>query len=142
MGDQVIREVVIGALLAVLFGGVWVLHLRRGIDTANGDEGPVRPNMRVMNSYAGVVGFIYLLQVVVTFGAAVYLLLALIAPGFFGSVGSSRSGTLAILLDLVFIMVASGVVLMIHANLGPSVFPPRPGPQAVAPTPVPVPPAA
>ncbi|HWD55793.1 MAG TPA: hypothetical protein VG346_11760 [Acidimicrobiales bacterium] len=147
MGDQVAREVVIGALLAALFGGVWVVHLRRGIQTANGDEGTVRPNTRVMNSYAGVVGFIYLLQLVVTFGAAVYLLLALIAPGVFGSVGSSRSGTLAILLDLVYIMVASAVVLMIHANLGPSVFPPRPGAQAVAPgtapapTPAPVPPA-
>jgi hypothetical protein len=135
MGNQVAREVVIGGLLAALFGIVWVVHFRRGIETANGDEGPVRPNTRVMNSYAGVVGFIYLLQVIVTFGAAVYLLLALIAPGVFGSVGSSRSGTLAILLDLVYIMVASSVVLVIHANLGPSVFPPRPGPQAVVPAP-------
>jgi hypothetical protein len=144
MGDQVAREVVVGALLAALFGGVWVVHLRRGIQTANGDEGPVRPNTRVMNSYAGVVGFIYLLQLIVTFGAAVYLLLALIAPGVFGSVGSSRSGTLAILLDLVYIMVASAVVLMIHANLGPSVFPPRPGPQLAAPSPgvAPAPPVA
>ncbi len=150
MGNAVTREVVIGALLTVLFGGVWVLHLRRGIDTANGDQGPVRPNARVMNSYAGVVGFIYLLQVIVSFGVAVYLLLALIAPGVFGSVGSSRSGTLAILLDLVYIMVASAVVLMIHSNLGPSVFPPRPGAQVgasapapgAAPAPTPVPPAA
>jgi hypothetical protein len=140
MGNQVAREVVIGALLAALFGAVWVVHLRRGIQTANGDEGPVRPNTRVMNSYAGVVGFIYLLQLVVSFGAAVYLLLALIAPAVFGSVGSSRSGTLAILIDLVYIMVASAVVLMIHANLGPSVFPPRPGPQVVVPAPVAAPP--
>jgi hypothetical protein len=150
MGDQVTREVVIGGLLTVLFGGVWVVHLRRGIDTANGDEGPVRPNVRVMNSYAGVVGFIYLLQVIVSFGVAVYLLLALIAPGVFGSVGSSRSGTLSILLDLVYIMVASAVVLLIHSNLGPTVFPPRPGPHlgasapapAPAPAPTPAPPAA
>ena len=129
MGNQVAREVVIGALFVVLAGGVWVVHLRRGIDTANGDEGPCAPNVRVMNSYAGVVGFIYLLQVIVTFGVAIYLLLALIAPGVFGSLGSSRSGTLALLLDVVYVMVASGVILMIHANLGPSVFPPRPGPQ-------------
>jgi len=142
MGNQVAREVVIGALLAALFGAVWVVHLRRGIQTANGDEGPVRPNTRVMNSYAGVVGFIYLLQLVVSFGAAVYLLLALIAPAVFGSVGSSRSGTLAILIDLVYIMVASAVVLMIHANLGPSVFPPRPGPQVVVQAPVAAPPVA
>ena len=153
MGNQVAREVVIGGLFVVLAGGVWVVHFRRGIDTAKGDEGPARPNVRVMNSYAGVVGFIYLLQVIVTFGVAIYLLLSLIAPGVFGSLGSSRSGTLAVLLDVVYVMVASGVILMIHANLGPSVFPPRPGPQLAAapgpapatvspPAPAPAPPAA
>lgn len=126
MGNGVAREVVIGALFVVIAGSVWVLHLRRGIDTAAGDVGPVQPNTRVMNSYAGVVGFVYLLELIFSFGIAVYLVLALIAPGIFGSVGSSRSGTLALLLDLVYIMVASAIVLMIHANLGPSVFPPRP----------------
>jgi hypothetical protein len=126
MGNAVTREVVIGALFVVIAGSVWVLHLRRGIDTAAGDSGTVRPNTRVMNSYAGVVAFIYLLELIVSFGIAIYLLLALIAPGVFGSVGSSRSGTLALLLDLVYIMVASAIILMIHANLGPSVFPPRP----------------
>jgi hypothetical protein len=125
MGNGVAREVVIGALFVVIAGSVWVLHLRRGIDTAAGDAGAVQPNTRVMNSYAGVVGFVYLLQLIFSFGIAVYLVLALIAPGIFGSVGSSRSGTLALLLDLVYIMVASAIVLMIHANLGPSVFPPR-----------------
>jgi hypothetical protein len=126
MGNGVAREVVIGALFVVIAGSVWVLHLRRGIDTAAGDSGPVQPNTRVMNSYAGVVAFVYLLELIFSFGIAVYLVLALIAPGIFGSVGSSRSGTLALLLDLVYIMVASAIVLMIHANLGPSVFPPRP----------------
>jgi hypothetical protein len=126
MGNGVAREVVIGGLFVVIAGSVWVLHLRRGIDTAAGDAGPVQPNTRVMNSYAGVVGFVYLLELIFSFGIAVYLVLALIAPGIFGSVGSSRSGTLALLLDLVYIMVASAIVLMIHANLGPSVFPPRP----------------
>jgi hypothetical protein len=134
LGNTVTREVVIGALFVVLAGGVWATHLRRGIGAANGDEGLVRPNLRVMNSYAGVVGFIYLLQLIVTFGVAVYLLLALIAPGVFGSIGSSRSGTLSLLVDVVYVMVASAVILMIHANLGPSVFPPRAGPQLVAPT--------
>jgi hypothetical protein len=126
MGNGVAREVVIGALFVVIAGSVFVLHLRRGIDTAAGDAGPVQPNTRVMNSYAGVVAFVYLLELIFSFGIAVYLLLALIAPGIFGSLGSSRSGTLALLLDLVYIMVASAIVLMIHANLGPSVFPPRP----------------
>ena len=131
MGNAVAREVVIGGLFVVIAGSVWVLHLRRGIQTAAGDSGPVQPNTRVMNSYAGVVAFIYLLELIFSFGMAVYLLFALIAPGVFGSLGSSRSGTLAVLLDLTYIMVASAIVLMIHANLGPSVFPPRPGAQPV-----------
>jgi hypothetical protein len=139
MGNAVARKVVIGGLFVVLAGSMWALHLRRGVDTAQGDQGPVRPNVRVMNSYAGVVGFIYLLELIVSFGVAIYLLLALIAPGIFGSIGSSRSGTLALLLDLVYVMVASGVILMIHSNLGPSVFPPRSAPQPVASTPAPPP---
>lgn len=146
LGNSVTREVVIGGLFVVIAGSVWATHFRRGVDTANGDEGTVRPNARVMNSYAGVVGFVYLLQLIFAFGAAVYLFLALIAPGIFGSIGSSRSGTLAVLIDIVYIMLASGVILMIHANLGPSVFPPRPGPQLVASAPAsgpaPQPPAA
>jgi len=126
MGNGVAREVVIGALFVVIAGSVWVLHLRRGIEAAGGDAGPVQPNTRVMNSYAGVVAFVFLLELVFSFGIGVYLVLALIAPGVFGSIGSSRSGTLSLLLDLVYIMVASAIILMIHANLGPSVFPSRP----------------
>jgi hypothetical protein len=141
MGNAVAREVVIGGLFVVIAGSVWVLHLRRGIETASGDVGPAQPNRRVMNSYAGVVAFVYLLELVFSFGIAVYLLLALIAPGIFGSVGASRSGTLAMLLDLVYIMLASAIVLMIHANLGPSVFPPR-GAQPVGAASAPATPAA
>jgi hypothetical protein len=133
MTNAVAREVVVGALFLLIAGSVWLLHLRRGIDVAKGDSGPVQPNTRVMNSYAGVVAFIYLLQLILSFGIAVYLLLALIAPGVFGSLGSSRSGTLALLLDLVYIMVASAAVLLIHADLGPSVYPPRSGPRVTAP---------
>ena len=142
MGNAVAREVLIGGLFVVIAGSVWVLHLRRGIDTAGGDAGPAQPNTRVMNSYAGIVAFVYLLELILSFGIAVYLLFALIAPGVFGSLGSSRSGTLALLLDLTYIMVASAIVLMIHANLGPSVFPPRPRAEPMGATSAPAAPAA
>ena len=123
--NTVAREVVIGILFVVIAGGAWVAHVTRGIAVARGEDA-VGPNARVMKSYAGVVGFIYFLQVISAFGISIYLLLSLIAPGVFGSIGSSRSGTLSLLLDLVYIMVASAIILMIHANLGPSVFPSRP----------------
>jgi hypothetical protein len=118
--NSISRSVVIGGLLVVLFGAVLLLHLGRGIEVARGDGTVTGPNLRVMQSYAGVVGFIYLLQLIISLAVAIYLLFALVAPGVFGSLGSSRSGTLAMLLDLLYVMLASGYILMAHASLGPT----------------------
>ena len=118
--NSVAREVVIGGLFVVLFGAALVLHLGRGVETARGDGSVTGPNMRVMQSYAGVVGFIYFLQVILSLGVAVYLVFALIAPGVFGSIGSDRSGTLALLLDLVYVMLVSAYIVMAHSSMGPS----------------------
>jgi hypothetical protein len=125
LNNTVAREVVIGALFVVIAGGAWVGHVTRGIGVARGEDG-VGPNARVMKSYAGVVGFIYFLQVIFAFGISIYLLLSLIAPGVFGSIGSSRSSTLAALLDALWIMFISGVAVAFHSSLGPSALPPRP----------------
>jgi hypothetical protein len=123
--NSIARSVVIGGLLVVLFGVVLLLHLGRGIEVARGDGGVTGPNLRCMQSYAGVVSFIYLLQLIVALGVTVYLVFALIAPGVFGSIGSSRSGTLALLLDLVYVMLASGYILLAHSSLGPTAVPTR-----------------
>ena len=48
-----------------------------------------------------------------------------------GSFGSSRSGTLAILLDLVYVMLASGYILLAHSSLGPTAVPTRRAPTEV-----------
>ena len=138
--NVVAREVVIGALFVVIAGGAWIGHVTRGIAVAR-DEDTIGPNARVMKSYAGVVGFIYFLQVIFAFGISVYLLLSLIAPGVFGSIGSSRSGTLAALLDALWIMFVSGVTVAIHSSLGPSALPPRPA-RPAQPAPTAGPPAA
>jgi hypothetical protein len=118
--NSIARSIVIGGILVVLFGSVLLLHLGRGIEVARGDGEVTGPNLRVMQSYAGVVSFIYLLQLITSLGVAVYLVFALIAPGVFGSLGSSRSGTLAMLLDLLYVMLVSGYILMAHAALGPT----------------------
>jgi hypothetical protein len=133
--NSIARSVVIGGLLVVLFGAMLLLHLGRGIEIARGDGALTGPNLRVMQSYAGVVGFIYLLQLITSLALSIYLLFALIAPGVFGSFGSSRSGTLAMLLDLVYVMLASAYVLMAHSSLGPSAFPGRRPPAEVPTTP-------
>ena len=114
------REIVIGALLAVLAGTTLLLHLGRGIETARGDGAVTGPNLRVMHSYAGVVGFIYFLQFILALGVTVYLVFALIAPGVFGHVGTTRGGILAMLLDLVYVMLASAYIVVAHSSLGPS----------------------
>ena len=75
-----------------------------------------------MHSYAAVVGFVYFLQMIVSLGVAVYLLFALVAPGVFGSIGSSRSGTLALLLDMAYVLVVSAYVVVAHSAIGPSVL--------------------
>jgi hypothetical protein len=121
MTNTVAREIVIGVLLLVLAGGTWAIHVLRGVETGKGD-GPSGPNRRVMQSYGAVVGFVYFLQALFALGFGVYLVIALIAPGVFGSIDSSRSGTLAALLELVYVIVASGAVVLWHANLGPSVL--------------------
>ena len=110
----------IGGLFVVLAGGTLLLHLGRGIETARGDGAVTGPNLRVMQSYAAVVSFIYFLQLIVALAVAIYLVFALIAPGVFGSIGSSRSGTLAILFDLVYVMLASGFIVAAHSSIGPS----------------------
>ena len=119
------RQVVIGALIVVLAGATLLLHLGRGVETARGDGPVTGPNLRVMHSYAAVVGFVYFLQLIFALGMAVYLLFALIAPGVFGSIGSNRSGTLALLLDLAYVMLVSGYIVVAHSAIGPSVL--RPG---------------
>ena len=129
--NSIARSVVIGGLLVVLFGVVLLLHLGRGIEVARGDGGVTGPNLRCMQSYAGVVSFIYLLQLIVAVGVTIYLVFALIAPGVFGSLGSSRSGTLALLLDLVYVMLASGYILLAHSSLGPTAVPTRRPPNEV-----------
>ena len=120
--NSIARAIVIGGLFVVLAGGTLLLHLGRGVETARGDGGVNGPNLRVMQSYAALVGFIYFLQLLIALAVAIYLVFALIAPGVFGSFGSSRSGTLAILLDLVYVMLASGYILAAHSSLGPSAF--------------------
>jgi hypothetical protein len=128
--NGIAREIVIGGVLVVLFGVTLILHIGRGIETARGDGALTGPNLRVMQSYAALVGFIYFLQFIISLAVAIYLLFALIAPGVFGSFGSSRSGTLSILLDLVYVMVASGIIVMAHSSLGPSVMPRQRSPQS------------
>ena len=79
--NSIARAIVIGGLFVVLAGGTLLLHLGRGVETARGDGVVNGPNLRVMQSYAALVGFIYFLQLLAALAVAIYLVFALIAPG-------------------------------------------------------------
>lgn len=117
--NSVAREVVIGLLIMTLAGATLLVHFRRGVKTGQ-EDGLSGPNWRVMQSYGGVVSFIYFLQGLISLGFAIYLVIELIGPGVFGSIDASRSGTVAALLELVYVIAASGLILTLHASIGPS----------------------
>jgi hypothetical protein len=119
--NTVAREVVIGLLIVLLAGGTLAVHVRRGVATAR-EDGPSGPNWRVMQSYGGVVGFIYLFQAIIAIGFAIYLIIELVGPGVFGSIDASRSGTVATLLELVYVIAVSALILSLHSSVGPSIL--------------------
>jgi hypothetical protein len=80
-----------------------------------------------------VVSFNYFLGLVVTLGVAVYFVFQLIGPGIFG--GGARLSTVQDLLDAVYVMLASGGIVVTHSRLAPAAlrFGGTPG-ASVAPT--------
>ena len=95
-------------------------HLRRGLAIVRGDSGPNGPNARILHTYVSAVTFIYFLSMIVSFGIAIYFLLELIGPGIFGSIGGGTAATVRTLLDVVYVMLASGVVVLAHSKFTPA----------------------
>lgn len=138
IGNSVAREVVIGALLLLIAGGMLSVHLRQGIAAARGDGRVDGPNARVMHSYIGVVSFIYVFTAMIALGIVIYLIFQLAGPGVFG--GGSRAATLNTLLDLLYVLVASVGIVAYVVRLAPAgmlKLPSRPA-SAAAPPPPPV----
>jgi hypothetical protein len=122
--NGVARSVVIGALLLLIAGTTMAFHLRKGVDIAEGDGRVDGPNARILRTYSSVVTFIYLFTMVVALGVSIYFLFELIGPGVFGGGGHGRSAIVRNLLDTLYVMVASGIIVFAHSQLsGPSIFP-------------------
>jgi hypothetical protein len=119
IADGVGRSVVIGALFLIIAGGVMHYHLRKGLDMAHGDGRIDGPNARILHTYIALVSFIFVGVGMVSLGVSIYLLFQLAGPGVFGGPGSSTSSTLRLLLDLVYLMVASGVIVLLHMRMAP-----------------------
>jgi hypothetical protein len=119
IADGVASSVVIGGLFVLIAGGVLAHHLGRGLEIAQGDGRVDGPNARILHTYASVVMFIFVVVALISLGIAVYLVFQLIAPGIFGSMGGGRTGTLRVLLDLIYLMAASGFVVLVHSRFSP-----------------------
>ncbi len=141
--NTVAKELVIGALLVLIAGGIMHFHLQQGLAAARGDGRVDGVNARVMHSYIGVVSFLYVFTAMISLGVTIYLIFQLAGPGVFGG-GGDRSSTVATLLDFVYVLVASGVIVMYHWRLAPAGMlrlPAMPSmPTAPAPPPPPAPP--
>jgi hypothetical protein len=119
IADRVASSVVVGAILLLIAGGALTYHLRQGLAIARG-EGTDGPNARILHTYVSVVTFIFFATMLIALGVAIYLVFELIGPGIFGATGGGRTATLRTLLDVIYVMLASGVLILAHSRLAPA----------------------
>lgn len=113
------RMCVLGAIVLVLAGGAYLLHLRRGNALADTEEDPNGPTKRVMRSFVAFVCFASVLIFVVALVACVYEVFELISPSVFGG-AASRTADWRSVLDTLVLVAASGVVFGYHQRFAPS----------------------
>jgi hypothetical protein len=118
IGNSVARFCVIGGIVLLVAGTILTFHQRQGVAAARADGRVDGPNARVLHSYIGVVSVTYVVVAMISVGAIIYLIFQLIAAGVFGSI-STKMGTLNILLDFTYVLVASGALVAYMWRLAP-----------------------
>jgi hypothetical protein len=140
-GDSVARGVVIGMLIAIVAGIIYLVHVRAAQRATTGVL-PAEPAGRVRLSYTAAVSFICVMIVVVSLVVSIYQVFRILGPGVFNSSGSgSRIGAFRTMLPLLYLAAASAALLLVHIRqlppeARPSFMPPsapRPGPIPDAP---------
>jgi hypothetical protein len=120
IADAVGRSVVIGAILMLIAGSILRYHLMKGLSSAQGDGRVDGPNARVLHSYIGVVSFFFVILGMLSLGISIYLICQLIGPGIFGSIGGDATDTARVLLDVLYVLVASAGIVMFHWRMSPT----------------------
>lgn len=120
IADGVARSVVVGGLLLLIAGSVWRMHVSKGLAGAAADGRVDGPNARVLHSYIGVVSFFFVVLGMVALGVAIYLIFQLAGPGIFGNVGGNNTGTLRILLDVLYVLITSSAIVVYHVRQSPA----------------------
>lgn len=116
VGDAVARAVVIAALLALVAGAMYLLHLRAGkrgtAGVAFGD-----PAGRVRSSFIAAVSFVCVVILVISLVAGTYQIFRIAGPGVFNSGATgSRTEAFRTLLPLLYLASASFYLLRRHAG--------------------------
>jgi hypothetical protein len=117
-GDSVARSVVLGLLAAIFAGLVLAIHVQRGLALARLGNGPLDPTLRVAQTYVAAVSFLVVLIGLVAAVAAVYSIFGAPGPGVFNPSGS-RSSSLRGLVDTLYLVGASWLILSAHLRLAP-----------------------
>lgn len=113
------RACVLGAIVLVLAGGAYLVHLRRGNALADLDDDASGPTKRVMRSFVAFVSFVSILLAVAACIGLVYTIFELASPSTFGGF-ASRTADLRALLDAAVLLVAAGSVFAYHQRLAPA----------------------
>jgi hypothetical protein len=116
--NDAIRYCVIGAILLVVAGGAFLLHLRRGNALADAEADPSGPTKRVMRSYVAFISFVAVLVFVVALITAIYGVFELASPTIFGGAGTDP--TTRSILDALVLAVLAGAVFGFHQAFAPS----------------------
>jgi len=135
IGDAVARGVVVAALLAIVAGAMYLVHLRaaeRGTaGIAYGD-----PAGRVRSSYVAAVSFVCVVILVISLVIGIYQVFRIAGPGVFNSGGNgNRTDAVRTLLPLIYLAGASFYLLRRHSDqLPPAARPSFLWPTAPAPS--------
>jgi len=119
IGDAAARGIVMGVLLAVVAGFVYLAHVRSA-DRVTSGVPVVEPSGRVRSSYIAAVSFVCVAILIVSVVVATYQLFRILGPGVFSSDGSgSRVAALRTMLPLIYLASASAWLLRRHLRQVP-----------------------
>jgi hypothetical protein len=121
IGDAVARVIVLSGLITLVASVLLATHICRGLalpEWRRGEQGPIN---RVAQSYVGAVCFVALVIAAAAFVSAGYQLFRVIAPGV-SELSGPRVGAVRVLVASLYLLIASIVVAILHAQMPPGRF--------------------
>lgn len=125
VGDAVARGSVLSALVAIVAGCVYWLHLRAAVRMSDAAT-PAEPVARVRASYVSAVSFICVFIIVVATVAVSYDIFRVIAPGVFApGTDGDRAVVVRGMIPTFYLALAAGALLLMHLRQAPPPLRPR-----------------